>query len=325
MHRSEKRCLISDLSSQLKTDSLFHPEVYLSQSQGNQCCQYPSEQFGVNRYRHMCCARHGCFVPHLVVDFQKGERYVKIKWATDPLPILHKHINMDYSICNALYTTQSPWTPHWSSMMCLPASGLLTWLTCARQLLLKPPTINWSHSCVGNVIWQLTCLDVFQGSAWTLSRCWTAGWGDPGDTLVRVNKVSASAWSMSKAHRAELHDDTWGTPTGRSLWAWVSDSFISSLCLDHYSYMAILALISQKVPKGLGRFVWDQGCLSRLGRLPLWRKNSGMEVQETQASRHRGDAPKIYEVHQEKVLLWVYELNADSPMQCHHMLTSDWS
>ncbi|KAI6010214.1 hypothetical protein BKA83DRAFT_4068932, partial [Pisolithus microcarpus] len=32
------------------------------------------------------CARHGCFVPHSVVDFQKGERYM----------------NMEYSICNAL-------------------------------------------------------------------------------------------------------------------------------------------------------------------------------------------------------------------------------
>ncbi|KAG1799946.1 uncharacterized protein HD556DRAFT_1305447 [Suillus plorans] len=32
------------------------------------------------------CARHGCFVPHSIVDFQKGER----------------HMNIDYSICNAL-------------------------------------------------------------------------------------------------------------------------------------------------------------------------------------------------------------------------------
>ncbi|KAG2067996.1 hypothetical protein BDR04DRAFT_1025801, partial [Suillus decipiens] len=29
---------------------------------------------------------HGCFVPHSIVNFQKGER----------------HINIDYSICNAL-------------------------------------------------------------------------------------------------------------------------------------------------------------------------------------------------------------------------------
>ncbi|KAG1882030.1 hypothetical protein C8R48DRAFT_767001 [Suillus tomentosus] len=32
------------------------------------------------------CARHGCFVPHSIVDFQKGER----------------HMNMDYALCHAL-------------------------------------------------------------------------------------------------------------------------------------------------------------------------------------------------------------------------------
>src|SRR5882724_13602819 len=36
------------------------------------------------------CERHGCFVPHSVVNFQEGERCVKIKCATDPFPILHK-------------------------------------------------------------------------------------------------------------------------------------------------------------------------------------------------------------------------------------------
>ncbi|KAG1720229.1 uncharacterized protein EDB91DRAFT_1064937, partial [Suillus paluster] len=35
------------------------------------------------------CARHGCFVPHAVVDFQKGEQ----------------RMNMDYSICNAVKYT----------------------------------------------------------------------------------------------------------------------------------------------------------------------------------------------------------------------------
>jgi len=38
----------------------------------------------------MCLWRHGCFVPHLAMDFQKGRNYVRIKCATDPLPILHK-------------------------------------------------------------------------------------------------------------------------------------------------------------------------------------------------------------------------------------------
>jgi len=49
------------------------------------------------------------------------------------------------------------------------------------------------------------------------------------------NKVSASAHSMSKAHRAELHDDHMMDSTGRSLWAWVSDSlYLASLGLDSF-------------------------------------------------------------------------------------------
>ncbi|KAJ8583965.1 hypothetical protein M405DRAFT_712155, partial [Rhizopogon salebrosus TDB-379] len=34
----------------------------------------------------VACARHGCFVPHAMVDFQKGER----------------QMNMDYALCEAL-------------------------------------------------------------------------------------------------------------------------------------------------------------------------------------------------------------------------------
>ncbi|KAG2099268.1 uncharacterized protein F5147DRAFT_747293 [Suillus discolor] len=41
------------------------------------------EATGIGR---CACARHGCFVPHSVVDFQKGER----------------QMNMDYALCNAL-------------------------------------------------------------------------------------------------------------------------------------------------------------------------------------------------------------------------------
>ena len=33
------------------------------------------------------CARHGCFVPHSVVDFQKGERYVWLNVASFPMPM----------------------------------------------------------------------------------------------------------------------------------------------------------------------------------------------------------------------------------------------
>jgi len=51
------------------------------------------------------CARHGCFIPHCIVDFQKGERQVLfniliINRVDDK--ITSSHMNIDYSICNAI-------------------------------------------------------------------------------------------------------------------------------------------------------------------------------------------------------------------------------
>jgi len=98
----QRGALISDLTSQLKTDSLCHPVVYLPQSQGSQCCQYPSEQFGGNRYRCMCLCKTWVLCASFGGGLPKGRKVCKDQCATDPLPILHKVINMDYSICNAL-------------------------------------------------------------------------------------------------------------------------------------------------------------------------------------------------------------------------------
>ncbi|KAG1903999.1 uncharacterized protein F5891DRAFT_946598, partial [Suillus fuscotomentosus] len=47
----------------------------------------------------VACARHGCFVPHSMVDFQKGERQ-----ATSTIPhsrVNHGQMNMDYALCEA--------------------------------------------------------------------------------------------------------------------------------------------------------------------------------------------------------------------------------
>ncbi|KAG1891763.1 uncharacterized protein F5891DRAFT_964141 [Suillus fuscotomentosus] len=47
----------------------------------------------------VACARHSCFVPHSMVDFQKGERQ-----ATSTIPhsqVNHGQMNMDYALCEA--------------------------------------------------------------------------------------------------------------------------------------------------------------------------------------------------------------------------------
>ncbi|KIK76446.1 hypothetical protein PAXRUDRAFT_169991 [Paxillus rubicundulus Ve08.2h10] len=49
------------------------------------------------------CARNGCFVPHSVVDFQKGEQFVQHLiecFLTTDLPF--NQMNINYSICQAL-------------------------------------------------------------------------------------------------------------------------------------------------------------------------------------------------------------------------------
>ena len=53
------------------------------------------------------CARHGCFVPHSVVDFQKGERSAQFLSSVSNILNCSRQINIDYSICHALaYNTQ---------------------------------------------------------------------------------------------------------------------------------------------------------------------------------------------------------------------------
>ena len=58
-------------SSQLKTDSLFHPEVYLSHHKAVNAVNTHQNNLESTGIGTCGCARHGCFVPHSVVDFQK--------------------------------------------------------------------------------------------------------------------------------------------------------------------------------------------------------------------------------------------------------------
>ncbi|KAG1823337.1 hypothetical protein EV424DRAFT_1538494 [Suillus variegatus] len=47
-------------------------------------------------------ARHGCFVPHAMVDFQKGERCVQSLRLCALSPTINRQMNMDYALCEAL-------------------------------------------------------------------------------------------------------------------------------------------------------------------------------------------------------------------------------
>src|SRR5882672_7041799 len=109
MHRSSKRCLISGLKLQLKADHQFHPEVYLPQSQGSQCCEYPLEQFGVNRYRCLCLCKTWVFCASFSGGLPKGRKVCEDQWC--PRSIAHTSQGRSiWTIPFAMHwhTTQSP-------------------------------------------------------------------------------------------------------------------------------------------------------------------------------------------------------------------------
>ncbi|KAI6043819.1 hypothetical protein EDC04DRAFT_2890512 [Pisolithus marmoratus] len=120
------------------------------------------------------CAHHGCFVPHSVVDFQKGERYM----------------NTDYSICNALgyysesikkalviYDVGCQWSVNFRSRVKNSPSLLL------------PPAL------------EITPVLNFVKGAGHLD-------GEILETLwAPFNKISPTARSMTQAHRQEVYDD----------------------------------------------------------------------------------------------------------------------
>ncbi|KAI6021294.1 hypothetical protein EDC04DRAFT_2901270 [Pisolithus marmoratus] len=138
------------------------------------------------------CAHHGCFVPHSVVDFQKGERYM----------------NTDYSICNALgyhsdsitkalviYDVGCQWSINFRSRVKNSPSLLLP------PALEITPAVGKFHLAAH----KLSCFPRY-----SLNFVKGAGHLD-GEILETLwapfNKISPTARSMTQAHRQEVYDD----------------------------------------------------------------------------------------------------------------------
>lgn len=143
-----------------------------------------------------CCARHGCFAPGSMVDFQKGE----------------KQMNMDWSFCEALSTTN--------------IGELLRILhiydiTCQYCVHLKERIERNPHLSIPDQLQLLHAIGLFHVHGhkdeclyrWATSYVPGAGCidGEVLETLWAVlNTVSASTRTASLAHRTEILDDHMG-------------------------------------------------------------------------------------------------------------------
>ncbi|KAI6023456.1 hypothetical protein EDC04DRAFT_2934178 [Pisolithus marmoratus] len=139
------------------------------------------------------CAQHGCFVPHSMVDFQKGERYM----------------NTDYSICNALgyhsesitkalviYDVGCQWSINFRSRVKNSPSLLLP------PALEIVPAVGKFHLAAH----KLSCFPRY-----SLNFIKGAGHleGEILETLwAPFNKISPTARSMTQAHRQEKYKNS---------------------------------------------------------------------------------------------------------------------
>ncbi|KAI5983428.1 hypothetical protein EDC04DRAFT_2914981 [Pisolithus marmoratus] len=138
------------------------------------------------------CAQHGCFVPHSMVDFQKGERYM----------------NTDYSICNALgyhsesitkalviYDVGCQWSINFRSRVKNSPSLLLP------PALEIVPAVGKFHLAAH----KLSCfprysLNFIKGADHLDGEILETLWAP-------FNKIYPTARSMTQAHRQEVYDD----------------------------------------------------------------------------------------------------------------------
>ncbi|KAG1844776.1 hypothetical protein F4604DRAFT_1937331 [Suillus subluteus] len=138
------------------------------------------------------CARHGCFVPHSIVDFQKGER----------------HMNIDYSICNALnyhsagidssliiYDVGCQWSINFLQRVA-ESQGL----SIPENMQIIPAVGKFHLSAHKLACFARYSLNFVQGAGHVDGEILETLWAP-------FNKISPTARSMSHAHRQEVLDD----------------------------------------------------------------------------------------------------------------------
>ncbi|KAN0088255.1 hypothetical protein V8E55_005312 [Tylopilus felleus] len=138
------------------------------------------------------CARHGCFVPHSVVDFYKGEQ----------------HKNVDYSICQAvsyksqdmqraiiIYDVACQWHKNFSTR--INNCAALSWL---EEMEITPAIGKFHLSAYKPYCFPRFSLMFLKGAGHVDGEILETLWAS-------FNKISPSVRSMTLAHRQELYDD----------------------------------------------------------------------------------------------------------------------
>lgn len=157
------------------------------------------------------CARHGCFVPHSIVDFYKGEQWANFNISplilSDTSPP-NRQKNIDYSVCQALkyhsvgldralvaYDVACQWSVNFHRRVESYDS-----LSLPSEMEIVPAVGKFHLSAHKPACFPRFSLMFIPGAGHVdgeiLETLWAA-----------FNKISPSARAMSLAHRQEVYDD----------------------------------------------------------------------------------------------------------------------
>ncbi|KIK31764.1 hypothetical protein CY34DRAFT_36943, partial [Suillus luteus UH-Slu-Lm8-n1] len=231
------------------------------------------------------CARHGCFVPHCIVDFQKGERQVffhllLIECHDDEMT--SSHMNIDYSICNAIkhaakgiddtlviYDVGCQWSLHFSERVSNCPS-----LTLPENTQILAAVGKFHLSAHKRACFPRYSLNFIVGAGQVDGEILETLWAP-------FNKISPTARSMSQAHRQEILDDHMRNSNWKKLVG------IVKTLLQKYK-RAIKGIDDTRVP------FEELTCSLDVSKVSSWEKD------EKQAMDQRGEHLDIYQLKIDK-------------------------
>ena len=155
----------------------------------------------------VACARHGCFFPQSVVDFQKAEGLAVRSSRSRCLPLICRQMNIDYAVCQslcsmangsrviAIYDVACQWGRNFrrrvksSNFLDIPAG-----------LDIIPAVGKWHLGAHVADCFPKFSLNFIQGIGQVD--------GEILETLWSItNKVAGTTWAMGKSHRSEVLDE----------------------------------------------------------------------------------------------------------------------
>ena len=155
----------------------------------------------------VACARHGCFFPQSVVDFQKGERSVSNMHRCSVLTSGSRQINIDYAVCQSLssmaenlrvitiYDVACQWSRNFRRRV-----EDSKYLDIPPNLQMVPAVGKWHLGTHVVDCFPQFSLNFIQGIGQVD--------GEVLETLWSVtNKVAGTTRAVGKSHRSEVLDD----------------------------------------------------------------------------------------------------------------------